>query len=522
MPPTAAEHLRRADAFHERGQLAAAVDAYREALALDDRLGEAWWGLGCALGVLAEHAGAAKAFRHIVALCPDHGPAHHNLGKELFDLGQIDPALDSFRRAADLLRPNVASLGMIATAIPGSPRADNRAVLEARRAWAAACMPPAPPAKASSRPPRPAGERLRVGYVSAFFPNRNWMKPVWGLVNHHDRERFEVHLFSDGPETRVQHGYRKDPRDQFYDTSNLSNADVARVVEAQGIDVLVDLNGYSRAGRLPLFAPRPVPVQVAWFNAFATSGMDCFDAIIGDEHVIPPAEEAFYSEPVLRVPGCYLTFEVTYPVPDVTPPPCLAGRPVTFGCLAPQYKITPQVIETWSRILRGSPDSRLVLKNVVLQSSENRIFLREAFAGFGVSPDRLDLEGPAEHYEFLGKYAAIDVALDTFPYNGGTTTMEALWQGVPVLTFTGDRWASRISASLLHAAGLAEFVAPDQDGYVERAIALGRQADTPARLAELRRTMRERLRQAPACDTRTFARDMEGLYLRLWEQRAKV
>ncbi len=449
--PTAVEHLRRADDFHEQGQLAPAIEAYRQALALDGRLAEAWWGLGCALGVLGEHAGAMKAFERLVALCPDNGLAHHNLGKELFELGRIDPAIDSFRRAARLLDPNDAPLGMIATAIPGSPRADNQAVLNARRAWIAACMPAQTlePNRQRGWPRQFEGNRLRLGYVSAFFAKRNWMKPVWGVVNHHDRDRFEVHLFSDAPESCVEHGYRKTPADRFHDVSGLSNANVARLIEEQQIDVLVDLNGYSRPARLPLFALRPAPVLLAWFNGFATSGMDCFDALIGDEYVIPAAEEAFYSERIVRVPGCYLTFEVTYPVPDVAPPPCLTCGHLTFGCLAPQYKITEQVIETWARIMHGSPGSRLLVKNIVLRSPENRIFLQEAFSRFGVASERLELEGPAEHYAFLEKYAAIDVALDTFPYNGGTTTMEALWQGVPVLTFTGDRWASRISASLL-------------------------------------------------------------------------
>ena len=517
--PTAVEHLRRADDFHEQGQLAPAVEAYRQALALDGRLAEAWWGLGCALGVLGEHAGAMRAFERLVALCPDHGLAHHNLGKELFELGRIDPAIDSFRRAARLLDPNDAPLGMIATAIPGSPRADNQAVLDARRAWIAACMrengdtllaslklsEPAASARvvtnlayaAGSDSPRkvspfsrkmsPLGTRLRLGYVSAFFAKRNWMKPVWGVVNHHNRDRFEVHLFSDAPELRVEHGYRKTPADRFHDVSGLSNANMARLIEEQQIDVLVDLNGYSRPARLPLFAMRPAPVLLVWFNGFATSGMDCFDALIGDEYVIPAAEEAFYSERVVRVPSCYLTFEVTYPVPDVVPPPCLTCGHLTFGCLAPQYKITEQVIETWAQVLHGSPGSRLLVKNIVLRSPENRIFLQEAFSRFGVASERLELEGPAEHYAFLEKYAAIDVALDTFPYNGGTTTMEALWQGVPVLTFTGDRWASRISASLLHNARLAEFVAPDLEGFVSRAVELARDHNTPARLDQLRR-----------------------------------
>jgi predicted O-linked N-acetylglucosamine transferase (SPINDLY family) len=266
---------------------------------------------------------------------------------------------------------------------------------------------------------------------------------------------------------------------------------------------------------LGLFALRPAPVQAAWFNMYGTSGLSRFDYLIGDRHVVPPEEDAFYTERIVRVPGSYLTFEVTYPVPEVAPAPCLRRGALTFGCLAPQYKITTQVVEAWSRILRECPGTRLLLKSAVLGRPEAREFVRGLFARYEVPADRLLLEGPAEHYDFLGRYADVDIALDTFPYNGGTTTMEALWQGVPVLTFSGDRWASRTSASLLREAGLPEFVAPDRESYVDRAIALAHDPDTPDPLDRLRRGMRDRLSAAPVCDAARFARDMEEEYLRM-------
>jgi predicted O-linked N-acetylglucosamine transferase (SPINDLY family) len=297
--------------------------------------------------------------------------------------------------------------------------------------------------------------------------------------------------------------------------NGLSNQNLARMIQDQAIDILVDLNAFSLPARLPLYALRPAPVQIAWFNLFATSGTACFDALVGDAHVVPPGEEVFYTEKILRVPGSYLTFQVLYPVPDVVPPPCLERGFLTFGCLAPQYKITTEVIEAFSRILRESPGTRLVLKNAELALPSGRDFVRGLFEQFAVPADRLDLDGPDEHFAFLARYNGIDVALDTFPYNGGTTTMEAIWQGVPVLTFAGDRWVSRTSASLLREAGLAEFVAPDLDGSVARAIALARDPDTPARLDALRRTMRDRLRAAPVCDMAGFTRNLEAIYLQM-------
>ncbi len=506
---------RLADAHHARRDLPAAIEAYRRAIAQGADQAAVWWGLGCALAAVGDHAGAVEAFRRLADIQPDNGMAMVNLGQSLFELGQVDPALDAFRRSLGRLPEGAECLALanIAVVVPGSPTAGNREILEARRTWARRCIPAAPPDRPSPTP----GRRIRLGYVSAMFDQRNWMKPVWALVNHHDRDRFEVHLLSDRPATAIEAVYRPDSRELLHHTHGLTNRELAGFIEDLRIDILIDLNGYSRPARLGLFALRPAPVQAAWFNMYGTSGLGQFDYLIGDRHVIPPDEEAFYTERIVRVPGSYLTFEVTYPVPEVAPAPCLRRGALTFGCLAPLYKITAEVVESWSRILTGCPGTRLLLKGRALGRPGAGEFVRGLFARFGVPADRLVLEGPADHYAFLERYADVDVALDTFSYNGGTTTMEALWQGVPVLTFAGDRWASRTGASLLREAELPDFVAPDRESYVARAIALARDPGTPGRLERLRRGLRDRLRAAPVCDAARFARDMEAEYLKMYD-----
>jgi ketosteroid isomerase-like protein len=200
---------------------------------------------------------------------------------------------------------------------------------------------------------------------------------------------------------------------------------------------------------------------------------------------------------------------VDYPVPPVAGPPCLTKAGITFGSLASQYKITNEVVASWSRILQQTPNSTLIVKNAHLASAASRQFVHGLFAKHGIGPQQVLLEGPEEHYEFLQAYDRIDIALDTFPYNGGTTTTEAIWQGVPVIAFHGDRWASRTSASILLAGGLGEFVARDLDDYVALAVRWGSSSDTRDRLGELRRTMRSRLSASSVCDTARFAREME-------------
>ena len=475
-----------------------------------DPSAEDWYASGCAWLAHDNYPEALACFKAAAALAPGNGHAHHNAGTAAFNLGLIDEAIDDFRRslaARDSFLPRTA----IATLIPGSPAADHAAVLAARRDWFETHLPPAPPGHGRAGG---AGDRLRIGYLSSFFQSHNWMKPVWGLINDHDRQVVDLHLFSDCAASRCA-GYVARERDTFHDISTLSNRDAAaRIAEAE-VDILVDLNGFSRVDRLAVVAQRPAPIQVAWFNMYATSGMTCFDYLIGDEQVVEQMEEPFYTERIIRVPGSYLTFRVSYPVPDVAAPPALTAGYVTFGCLASQYKITPPVVEAWARVLRRAPRAKLLLKNAALAHDANREHLALRFHEHGIAADRVLFEGPAGHDDFLAAYSRVDVALDPFPYNGGTTTSEALWQGVPVLAFRGDRWASRTSASILVAAGLEALVARDLDDYVERAVRLANDPQTPQRLETERREMRRRLLTSPVCDTAGFARAMEGIYRQL-------
>jgi len=190
----------------------------------------------------------------------------------------------------------------------------------------------------------------------------------------------------------------------------------------------------------------------------------------------------------------------------------VANRAITFGCLAPQYKITREAVATWSSILERVPNSSLILKNTALGSPGNRRFVHALFETHNTPAERVRLEGPSDHYRFLQTYDEIDVVLDTFPYNGGTTTTEAIWQGLPVVTYWGDRWVSRISASILRAGGLGEFVGQGLEDYVSIVIRLANSPGASDRLADLRHGMRSRLRRSPVCDTRGFARNIEKLY----------
>ena len=508
MDPRAA--LAEADALHQTRRFADAASAYRRALKADPALFEAWYGLGCASASQAAHGEAIEALRRAVALRPDAIGARCNLAEALFELGQVDAAVAEYRQAAAAgdSEASAIALGALACIAPGCPGMDHAGIRSVRERWAASVgrgITPMPP-------PGRTGGKLRIGYVSAFFGARNWMKPVWGVINRHDRDRFEVHLLSDGADPSAESGYADHAEDRIWRIGGVANEVLARRVRSVRLDVLIDLNGYSRQARLPLFLYRAALRQVAWFNSYATSGMSVFDVLVGDASVVTPEEEEHYCESIVRVPGSYLAFEVLYPVPDVAPPPILTNGWLTFGSFASAYKITDEVVTAWSQILLAAPSARLLLRNRTLGDASNRAALTARFALHGIAPERLTLEPGAEHFDFLRGYAEMDVALDSFPYNGGTTTTEALWQGVPVLTFNGDRWAGRTSRSLLEAAGLSEWVASDVADFVRRATALAQGKETAARLATLRAGMRARLAGSAVCDTETLCRSLENIY----------
>jgi protein O-GlcNAc transferase len=497
----------------QEGRPDAALGFFQKAVELDSNSTHGWFGRGMAYTNMEEYAESCKYFRTVLKLDPKLAIAHHNLGRSLHETGQADLAFQSYQKSVNL--GFVPSSKDLAISVPGCPSASNRTILLERRKCADEVQKSTGIGREEKSVKRDRNKkRLKIGYVSAFFHRDNWMKPVWGLVGQHDREKIQVCLFAD--RTKLSPAIKKmlKPGDQFYNLSDLSNEEAADLISSQQVDILVDLNGYSYPKRFPVFLYRPAPLVVGWFNMYATTGFECFDYLIGDDCVIPQNEETYYTEKIARVAGSYLTFSVGYNVPDVSEPPCIANEFITFGSLISQYKITEKVIDTWSEILKASPNSRLLIRNAFLGKNSNQTFLRTQFEKSGIAGERISLEGPAAHYEFLETYSRIDIALDAFPYNGGTTTTEAIWQGVPVVSYWGDRWVSRTSATLLRSAGLADMVAESLQDYIRLATHLAGNFEL---LKTMRLNMRDNLLRSDACDTTAFARSMERLYREIWE-----
>jgi len=505
--------LAEADRAHLAKNHAEAIRLYRRALDADPTLFDAWYGLASASASVSEFGDAIAVYRRALALRPDDVGLHVNLASALFALGHVTDAVGNYRRAATARDAETRDMSLrnLACIAPGDPAQDDAAVLETRRAWAAREAENIRPRKfiRASEPKRAAPDRrLRIAYCGAYFADRNWMKMYMGVLNAHDRDRFEVNLLVDGPLPTAAAGYRDHDHDRIWEVTGVPNAELASHIAAARIDVLIDLNGYSHQIRLPLLLHRAAPIQIAWNGMYGTTGFPHVDVLIADTAALPTGQDRYYTERIHRVRNTYLPFQMFYATPDVTPPPSLRTGHITFGSLNSAYKLTAQTLEAWSQILHVVPNARLLLRNRALDHDSNRADLLGRFAALNIPPERLTLLGSAEHTEFLGSYGEIDIALDTFPYNGGTTTVEALWQGVPVLTTNGDRWAGRTSRSILSAAGLGDWVAPDIRSFVDLAAHLARTELVAARTAQ-----RANIAASPACDVASLCRELEALYL---------
>ncbi len=471
---------------------------------------EDWCLTGELLAKVGEFAEAIGAYERCLDLKSDHVQGRFEYGRSLYNLGHVDKAAEEIYRLAE--STNLPHLWQsLATIAPGVPQFSLQRVYEIRQRYASFIRSECELREGFRRASASISQPIRVAYISAHWSQANYMKPVWPLINAHDCNRFDFFVLDDSS-SEPAWSWLKNRRVERCMVGSLSNSELAKRIQEMKIDILVDLSSYSKPLRLGLFVHRAAPIQMAWFNAFATNGFNEIDFIVGDRTVMGSGEEQFYAERFLELPVSYLTFQTEHDAPAVAAAPVKTSGQFTFGCLATQYKITPQVIAAWSEILKNSRGTKLVLANRALKSSCNREFILNSFKLHGIDVQRIQIFPPASHFEFLKYYDRIDVALDVFPYNGGTTTMEAIWQGVPVLTFNGDRWASRTSRTILEFAGLDRFVANDREEYIETATELATDQSAWNELAELRREMRERLLQSSVTDSTALARGMEDIF----------
>lgn len=528
--PEALANCSRGDEAFSRGDYAEAVGAYRRALA-DSPFPEASNNLGNALMMVGDFSGALAAY--LEADCPDAWinasvPARSlgdldqaqalllralreqpgnalglaSLGNLLKDLGRMDLALASYRGSLALDPGNPVTHGNLAYLRTFDPGATAEDILQDAREFDrvhARDLRGDPPAL------KP-GPKLRVGYVSPDFRYHCQAFFTLPLFAHHDREAFEIHAYSSVRQSDAITARLRESCHAWRDCAGLADAALADLIREDGIDILVDLTMHMANGRPLLFARKPAPVQVAWLAYPGTTGLSAMDYRLTDPFLDPPGvTDGAYVERSIRLPRTFWCYHPLAEGPDPGPLPALARGHVTFGCLNNPCKVNPGTLALWDRVLRAVPGSRL---RIMAHPGRHRQRLLDQMS----DPSRIDFTPFLPRQDYLELYRGIDLCLDTLPYNGHTTSLDAYWMGVPVVTRVGGTVVGRAGWSQLHNLGLQELAAWDDDAFVD--IAAGLAGDLP-RLGELRATLRARMEASPLMDAERFARDLEAAFRRM-------
>jgi predicted O-linked N-acetylglucosamine transferase (SPINDLY family) len=500
---------------HQESNPAAAVEWHRKAVAAKPDFAQAHNSLGAALFACKRLDEAVESFRRAVATRPDYASALRNLGIALKDCGLVEESIDAQRRAfAAHLSWHEAHSGILLTRHCLSGH-DPVSLLAGHRDWDRIHAGHLAGTIAPHANNRVADRRLRIGLVSPDFKEHPVIRFLMPFLEHHDRERIELFAYA---QVAAPDEWTEQARKQvahWRSLVNVPDAEAADLIRGDEIDILVDLAGHTKDNRLLVFARKPAPVQVTYLGYPGTTGLSAMDYRITDALADPPGmTEEHHSEQLIRLPGCAWNY-----CPDTDPllgqdPAALRGC-VTFGTFNNLSKINDRMLEVWARILEAVPGSRLLLKSVGFLSMKAQKRVRDVLLSKAdISEERLDIRGPEDSHEsHLALYREMDIALDTFPYHGTTTTCEALWMGVPVVTLAGQTHVSRVGVSLLTNVGLSELVAESEDEYVRIAVELAGNAE---RLSSYRANLRDQMRGSQLLDAPSFAREIEAAFRQMW------
>ena len=514
-PDFAEARNNRGHALRDLGRLDEALADCRRAVELKPDFAEAHINVGLAMQQLGQYSGAVASYGKALEIRPDSAEAYSNLGNALHALGRLDDAIASCRRAL-AIDPDFAgaysNLLMAMQYAAGPTLAESFAE---HLAYARCFEVPLRAQRIAHRNLRDPSRRLKIGYVSPDFRAHAVAYFIEPVLAQHDPEQFEIYCYYNHSVADEVTLRLKSMVDHWRDISALSDDDVAKRIKEDGIDILVDLAGHTAGGRLRTFARKPAPVQATWLGYLCTTGLASMDYRITDVNADPVGQsERYYTETLVRLPDTFVCYRPTEQAPEVGALPALKNGHITFGSFNNLAKMTPEVRALWVQVLLAVPGSRLMLKTKGLNDAQKRRQLVEDFVQHGVVQNRLELVAwDGSYSEHLNRYNQMDIGLDPFPCNGGTTSFDAMWMGVPVVSLAGDRFISRMGVSMLTRLGLTELVASAPQEYVAIAARL---ASDLERLAGLRAGLRERMTNSPLTDAGRFARNLEQAYRDMW------
>lgn len=468
----------------------------------------------CNQGYLVD---AVSAFERALKINPNYAEAYSELGGVYKDMCRLDDAEKCNRLAIELMPDNTIAHSNLLFLLSSRLQLSAEEMLEEFKHWDEVHgmegrlhrFPAKDRLSVENR-------RLRIGYVSPDFRRHAVSSFFEPILEAHNTDQFEIYCYATHEETMSDEitGRLKELAEHWRFAGRKSDAELAEQIHNDGIDVLIDLAGHTGGGSLKTFSYRPAPVQVTYMGYFASTGLEAMDYWISDDMAHPSDTDEPSTEHIYRLPRCSLCYLPSEKAPPVSLCPNTTEQ-VMFCSVSDIAKLTPDVIKTWSQILRELPESQLLLTTKALSEQSNRKMMTERFAECGILDKQLIMQSTLSHEEWLSNFAQVDIILDPFPRTGTTTTAEATWMGVPVVTLAGNRYVSRASATVLNAVGLDELIADSVESYIDKAVSLARD---PERRKKLRDNQRETMAKSPLRDGKGLAQAMETAYLDMWQK----
>jgi protein O-GlcNAc transferase len=509
-PASPAYHNNLGAVLAELGHKAEALECFQRVTTLNPRDARAFFNLGGALAQLDRPDEAIAAYERAIEIDPRDAKAINNLAGAFRVQGRVAEAVEQFKKSL-AVQPMAQTHSNLVYAMWFDAGATPADILAEHQRWAERWAKPLATGIAPHANDRDPSRRLRIGYVSPDFRQHVIALFMQPILQHRNREGFESICYADvSPPDFMTQRLRADA-EGWVRTTSMSDAALAERIRADRIDILVDLTAHMARNRMLAFARKPAPVQVSYLAYAGTTGLPAMDYRFSDPHLDPESAEPFGTERVLRLPETYWCYQPQIEVPDVSPRS--GDGPIIFASFNSAAKINPPVIALWSRILLRIPESRLQL--IVAGGERGNDHLKRAFALNGVDSKRLVLHDKVNYDAYFPLYADVDIALDPFPYNGGTTTLDALYMGVPVVTLAGSSGMSRAGVSILTNAGLHDLIARASDDYEKIVVEL---ANDRTKLAKLRTELRPRMQASALMDAPRFVRHLEAAYRSIWRE----
>ena len=501
--------------YKELGRLNEAEESFKKATLLKPDYAEAYSNLGIIYKELGRLNEAEKYYKQAILLKPDYAEAYSNLGITRNELGRLNEAEEFFRKAIEI-KPNYSNAHnnrnlCLNYSSLWSPLFIYQQHLEFEKQFGRSKV------EHTLSPffKKDSSERLRIGYVSADFKIHSVGFFFEPLLKNHNSHAVETFCYYNNTVVDTTTKRLMVACDHWRSIFGISDQNVINLIKNDKIDILVDLSGHTAGNRLLVFTKKPAPVQVTWLGYPNTTGLSTIDYRLTDIIADPIGEaDELHSETLLRLPNGFQCYQGNDDIRIDTKLPQKEDKQITFGSFNNLSKITPIVIKTWSKILHSVPTSRLVLK--LQKLNNNTSYYHDLFIQEGIDKERVKFYQPSPSIEeHLSLYNTIDIGLDPFPFNGATTTCEALWMGVPVITLLGDRHVGRVGASILTNIGLEDFIAHDINGYIELAVEM---SSNLKYLMEIKTGLRKQMQNAPLSDGLSFAKDFEILYQDMWSK----